>query len=384
MTAVANFRVGLMDPVMASRPTADMFSRANYAAAVANRVDSYWVPDHINGQTPRPLWDPKYTVAARLLQSPDAAMEAWTLLGSLAARRRFNNVRLGIGVTDTGRRNPAVTAQAAATLNLLTRGRAILGIGPGERVGNEPYGVDWSKPVGRFEEALATIRALWNSNGQLVQRDSPFFPLRDAIFDLPPWKGKWPEIWIAAHGPRMLRATGRYGDAWFPGFAHRPEDYAARLEIIRSAASDAGRDPLAITPALWLPVITSSSRDAVDEALDSIVVRAWALNGPAEFYAHHDAEHPMGAGFAGMQDHVAFTMDEPTIIEKAAQVPLSAIKGMILHGTPADVIDQAAVWRDHGVRYIVVVNFGPMGPNLRTALSTVLPFNTAVRRLKKL
>ena len=71
MTAVANFRVGLMDSVMASRPIADAFSRANYAAAVANRVDSYWVPDHINGQTPRPLWNPKYTVAARLLQSPD-------------------------------------------------------------------------------------------------------------------------------------------------------------------------------------------------------------------------------------------------------------------------------------------------------------------------
>ncbi|MGC2380979.1 MAG: LLM class flavin-dependent oxidoreductase, partial [Mycobacterium sp.] len=104
----------------------------SYLSAAASRVDSYWVPDHINGVTPRPLWDPKYTATARLLRSPDAAMEAWTLLGSLATRRRFSRVRLGIGVTDTGRRNPAVTAQAIATLNLLTRGRAILGIGPGE------------------------------------------------------------------------------------------------------------------------------------------------------------------------------------------------------------------------------------------------------------
>ena len=90
----------------------------------------------------------------------------------------------------------------------MTRGRAILGIGPGERVGNEPYGVDWAKPVARFEEALATIRALWNSKRKLVNRDSPFFPLRDAMFALPPYKGKWPEIWIAAHGPRMLRGDG--------------------------------------------------------------------------------------------------------------------------------------------------------------------------------
>jgi phthiodiolone/phenolphthiodiolone dimycocerosates ketoreductase len=373
-----------MDSILAGRPSVDTYSRASYLAAVANRVDSYWVPDHINGQTPRPLWDPKYTASARLLRSPDAAMEAWTLLGSLAARRRFSRIRLGVGVTDTGKRHPAVTAQAAATLNLMTRGRAILGIGPGERVGNEPYGVDWSRPVARFEEALATIRALWDSKGELVNRDSAFFPLRDAIFDLPPYKGTRPEIWIAAHGPRMLRATGRYGDAWFPGFAHRPEDYAKRLEIIRSAASDAGRDPMTITPAMWLPVVAGTSRDAVDAALDSTVVKVWALNGPAEYYAHYGAEHPMGSDFAGMQDHVAFTMDKHTIREKAAQVPLSVVKGMMLNGTVGDVLEQAAEWRDHGVRYLVVVNFGPMQPDIRGALGAVLPFNKVVRGLKKL
>ena len=58
---MSRFRVGLMDSVMAGRPSVDTYSRASYLAAVANRVDSYWVPDHINGQTPRPLWDPKYT-----------------------------------------------------------------------------------------------------------------------------------------------------------------------------------------------------------------------------------------------------------------------------------------------------------------------------------
>lgn len=377
-------RVGLMDPVMAARPTVDAISRASYLGAVANRVDSYWVPDHINGQTPRPLWDSKYTASARVLRSPDAAMEAWTLLGSLAARRRFNRVRLGIGVTDTGKRHPAVTAQAAATLHLMTRGRAMLGIGPGERVGNEPYGVDWSRPVARFEEALATIRALWNSNGELVNRDSPFYPLRDAMFDLPPYKGKWPEIWIGAHGPRMLRATGRYGDAWFPGFAHRPQDYAKRLEVIRTAASDAGRDPMAITPAFWIPVVAAANRDDVDAALDTTAVCAWALNGPAEFYAHHGAVHPMGADFAGMQDHVAFTIDERTILEKAAQVPLEVVKGMMLTGTVDDILAQAAVWRDHGVRHIVVVNFGPMQPDVRGALKTMRPFNKVLRGLKRL
>src|SRR4029077_16740284 len=52
------FRVGLMDSILAGRPSVDTYSRLSYRAAVVDRVDSYWGPDHINGQTPRPLWDP--------------------------------------------------------------------------------------------------------------------------------------------------------------------------------------------------------------------------------------------------------------------------------------------------------------------------------------
>ncbi len=216
---MTGFRVGVADPILAARPAADTFTRANYLGAVANRVDSFWVPDHLNQLFPRSLWKQKYCGATKLIPTVDASMEPWTMLGHIAARNRLGRLRLGVAVTDSGRRNPAVTAQAAATLHLLTRGRAILGIGPGEREGNEPYGVDWSKPVARFEEAMATIRALWDSGGELVNRDSPYFPLRNAVFDLPPYRGKWPEIWIGAHGPRMLRAAGRYGDAYFPSFS---------------------------------------------------------------------------------------------------------------------------------------------------------------------
>ena len=57
---------------------------------------------------------------------------------------------------------------------------------------------------------------------------------------------------------------------------------------------------------------------------------------------------------------------------------------MVLNGTVGDVLEQAAEWRDHGVRYIVVVNFGPMVPSLRTGLATLLPFNKVVRGLKRL
>src|SRR5271163_1564272 len=159
--------------------------RASSLLAAATGADSFWVGDHLNALVPSSIATPEYFgVAAKLVPNVDAVLEPWTMLGHLAARNGVRRLRLGVCVTDASRRNPAVTAQAAATLHLLTRGRAILGIGTGEREGNEPYGVEWSKPVARFEEAMATIRALWNSNGELVSRESAYFPLHNATFAL--------------------------------------------------------------------------------------------------------------------------------------------------------------------------------------------------------
>jgi phthiodiolone/phenolphthiodiolone dimycocerosates ketoreductase len=384
MPDVNGFRVGLGNIILNSRFSPTVLARADYLTAAAAGVDSYWAADHLNALFPRSIYTPQRVGAARVAPKIDANLEPWTLLGHLASRNRFARVRLGVGVTDASRRNPAVTAQAAATLHLITRGRAILGIGVGEREGNEPYGVDWSKPVARFEEAIVTIRALWDSGGELVSRDSPYFPLRNALFDLPPYRGKWPEIWIAAHGPRMLRATGRYADAWFPAATMAPKDYASGLEAVRTAASDSRRDPLSITPALWRFVITGSSRDEVDEVLNSDAARAFALNISAELWASHGVEHPLGAGFTGAQDLLPQSLDEQTVLSYARRVPVSLLKEWLLAGTPEDVIDQAAEWRDHGVRYLVPCNVSILQPSLRKGLASGALFLRILRGLKKL
>ena len=378
------FRVGLIDGIVNSRYSATALVRADYLTAVAGGVDSLWVGDHLNAVLPRSIATPRYLGAAKLTPKVDAQLEPWTMLGHLAARNRFGRLRLGVGVTDAGRRNPAVTAQAAVTLHLLTRGKAILGIGTGEREGNQPYGVDWSRPVARFEEAMATIRALWASGGKLVTRDSAFFPLRNAVFDLPPYRGKWPEIWIAAHGPRMLRATGRYADAWFPATTIGPKDYAQGLATVRAAASDAGRDPMSITAANLLPVVTGRSRAEVDEALDSVAMKAFALNIPGEMWAKHGVQHPLGADFAGVLDLVPQAFDEQTVLSYTSQVPTSLLKEAFLTGAPGDVIDQAAEWRDHGMRYPVLFNASGLQPSLRKGLAAGVPFVRILRGLRKL
>ena len=377
-------KVGLAENLVHTRFSPIALPRASYLTAVATGMDSFWLPDHLNSLFPRAVVTPKYVAAARLIPDVDACLEPWTVLGNFAARNRLGRLRLGTSVTDVGRRNPAVTAQAAVTLHLLTRGRAILGIGTGEREGNEPYGVDWSKPVARFEEAMATIRALWNSGGELVTRESPFFPLHNAIFALPPYRGKWPEIWIAAHGPRMLRATGRYADAWFPALISRPKDYAAGLEKVRAAASDAGRDPLSITAANWFFVVTGASRGEVDDALGSTALKAFALNAPAEAWARHGARHPLGDDFSGGQDLIPQVFDEQTVLSYTADVPISIAKEGFLTGTPDEVIEQAAEWRDHGLGYPVLANISTVQPSLRRGLAANVPFARILRRLRRL
>ncbi|VBA55443.1 LLM class flavin-dependent oxidoreductase [Mycobacterium attenuatum] len=378
------FRFGFVDSLVHSRFRPGWLARSSMVAATLTGADSYWVGDHLNALVPRSIATPEYLgIAAKLVPSVDANYEPWTMLGNLAYGRP-KRLRLGVCVTDASRRNPAVTAQAAATLQLLTRGNAILGIGVGEREANEPYGVEWTKPVARFEEALATIRALWGSNGELVSRESAYFPLRNAAFDLPPYRGKWPEIWIAAHGPRMLRATGRYADAWVPIVLVRPDDYRRALETVRAAASDAGRDPMSITPSAVRGVITGRNSDDVAEALDSVVVKMTALGVPGDVCARHGVEHPMGADFSGVQDLIPQTMDQQTVLSYTAKVPPALMKEVVFSGTPAEVVDQVAEWRDHGLEYLLVINGSLVNPSLGKAVAASLPHAKVLRGLKKL
>ena len=131
-------KFGVVEAPLHSRFGPMMVAETGYRTARVTGAHSYWLPDHLNAFLPRAVMTPKYSGIARLVPDADAFLEPWTTLGSLAGRHRFSRTGFGTCVTDTGRRNPAVTAQAAATLHLMTRGRAILGIGTGEREGNEP------------------------------------------------------------------------------------------------------------------------------------------------------------------------------------------------------------------------------------------------------
>jgi phthiodiolone/phenolphthiodiolone dimycocerosates ketoreductase len=352
--------------------------------AVATGADSIWLPDHLISVIPRSLFTPRHVAITRFVPSLDACYEPWTVLGRLSARNRLGRLRLGVGCTDTARRNPAVTAQAAATLHQLSRGRAILGIGAGEGMDNAPYGVPWDRPVATFEEGMATIRALWESNGEPISRDSDIYPLRDAVMAVPPYKGTRPELWVGAHGPRMRRAAGRYADVWFPGLTMDPVEYGEQLAGVRDAAADAGRDPEAILGAKYFFVVTARSASVVEEILEAAAVRSYALCAPSHYWERHGAEHPIGAAFSGVQDLMPQTLDERTALDYTRRVPDALIRDFVLAGTPSEILEQLADWREQGMSYAVLLSMGLLQPSLSTGLLTMAAYAQVLRGIARL
>lgn len=156
-------------------------------------------------------------------------------------------VPLVSAVVDTVRRHPALLAQTALTLDHLSKGRFILGLGSGESENTVPYGFDFARPVSRFEEALRVIRLLWDTDGP-VDFDGEFYCCTGPAWTPSPTttgcrrSGSAPAAPDARHRRPVRRrmVAGRGVDT---------EHYAEMLGAVRVSAERAGRDPMAITPA---------------------------------------------------------------------------------------------------------------------------------------
>ena len=108
--------------------------------------------DHFQNVFPSVIWDRELTWLAAQRPTPHEFFDYQVLLGYLAPR--VGRMRLGVGVTEPIRRHPVLITQAMMTLSHLTKRAPILGIGAGERMNIDPYGLDPFQPVTRLEEAL--------------------------------------------------------------------------------------------------------------------------------------------------------------------------------------------------------------------------------------
>jgi alkanesulfonate monooxygenase SsuD/methylene tetrahydromethanopterin reductase-like flavin-dependent oxidoreductase (luciferase family) len=213
--------------------------------------DSLWIADHFYG------FDAK----------TDPFLEAWTTLTWLAARHP--NVELCHHVLGHGYRPPALTAKMAATLQVLSGGRFILGIGAGWRADEyAAYGYEFPSPKVRFaqlEEVITICRLMWTEDEPSF--DGTYFRIEGA--SAPPLPDVPPRVCIGASGEQIgLPLVGRLADMWNGGF-RSDEAWTRKLGIVRASAEAAGRDPAGIevstTVERPLPESDSDSAQLVDQ-----------------------------------------------------------------------------------------------------------------------
>jgi probable F420-dependent oxidoreductase len=171
------------------------------------------------------------------------AYECWALLPALAAVTE--RVRIGTLVSPTSVHHPALLAKRAATIDRLSGGRMVLGLGAGWQVNeHRAYGIELEPPgkrVSRFEEAIQVVRLLLSQGTTTFHGDC--YEITDAPCDPKPVQSPLPLL-VGTRSPRMLRITARYADQWNTWGA---PDYAAeRRGALIEACEKAGRDPATI------------------------------------------------------------------------------------------------------------------------------------------
>jgi alkanesulfonate monooxygenase SsuD/methylene tetrahydromethanopterin reductase-like flavin-dependent oxidoreductase (luciferase family) len=224
-----DLKFGWLSPVIGNRWSDHqpivVYQDQHILPTALQHFDSVWIADHFYG------FDEK----------TDPFLEAWTTLTWLAARHP--NVDLCHHVLGHGYRPPALTAKMAATLQTLSGGRFILGIGAGWREDEyRAYGYDFPKPAVRFaqlEEVITICRLMWTE-------DAPTFEGTHFCIDgaaAPPLPNPVPRVCIGASGEQIgLPMVGRLADLW-NCFYRGDDDWHRRLGIVHAAAEKAGRDP---------------------------------------------------------------------------------------------------------------------------------------------
>ncbi len=348
-----NVTVGYQDASMAPL----FLTNALVERAREMGMDTVWLPDHWLGFAPKWLWKPEICAGAAVIHSGDAFFDPIALMGYLAAR--FPGLRLGTSVTEPIRRHPISLAQSFVTLDHLTEGNAILGIGNGLRENTEPYGLPAERRVSRLAEALEIIRALFASKGEPVAHEGEFWQFDGAVFDLPLYEGRAPRVFIGAHAPRMLRLTGRFADGWLPGQVIPAEEYGRRLDIIRAAAEDAGRrmDGFLATQTVLL-VLGENRETVLDQAMQSPYVAYNALGLPGSAWRARGLDHPLGDDFIGQLDLVPPRIGPDLVAQSQERMTRGLLEEQYYFGTPAQVAEQLQPLTDVGCGHFVLANLG--------------------------
>jgi F420-dependent oxidoreductase-like protein len=285
-------------------------------------------------------------------------------------------LKLGTAIVQMSARQPAATAMAAMTIDHLSNGRFILGLGvSGPQVVEGWYGMPFAKPLARTREYIGIVRDIWARRGPL-QSDGPHYPLplpdgtglgKPLKSSIHPLREDIP-IYLGAEGPKNVAMCAELCDGWL-AMLFSPTHQDANRAALQEGFSRPGarRKPEEFEVAATVPFIVS---DDIDGALDAL----------RPFYALYFGG--MGAKGANFHANVAIRMGYEREVaeiqelylvgrkdEAGAKVPRELIEELSLVGPPAKIRDDLAKWRESIVTTMLV---SADAPTLRTIAELVL------------
>jgi alkanesulfonate monooxygenase SsuD/methylene tetrahydromethanopterin reductase-like flavin-dependent oxidoreductase (luciferase family) len=226
------------------------FAQVAAQAQEAERMglDSFWVPDHFFYRAP----------------GQDGVVGQWEAMTVLAALAALTErITLGPMVAATSFRNPTLLAKMADTLDEISNGRFVLGLGAGwHQPEYDAFGYPFDHRAGRFEEALQIIAPLLRDGHATFA--GQYYQAQDCVLRPRGPSTRGPRILAAGFKPRMLRLIARHADAWNTAWHTKPEQVAQRWEQMVAACSEVRRDPatLELTAGVMLRITRPGERPA--------------------------------------------------------------------------------------------------------------------------
>jgi F420-dependent oxidoreductase-like protein len=270
---------------------------------------------------------------------PEAwAYEQFQLLTEVALATR--RLRLATGIANVFSRSPGLLAMSVATLDEISEGRAILGLGTSGRIVVENFhGVPYRRPLTRLRDTIAICRALWRGQ-RLSPELTDLFDARHFKLEMTPRRSEIP-IYVASLQEKAIHEVGRVADGWVPTFwpyRHLGDGIAT----LAAGAREAGRDVATIDVAPFVAVVPLDDVDAARALIKPLV--AFYIGGMGTYYHALFCRY----GFREVADRVR-DLYHSDRRQAAGAVSDALIDAIAICGPAAHCREKLAEWRAHGL-----------------------------------